>query len=153
MNDASETGHLLRFFSLTQAEQWRRVPDSMPPVWVSAGALEMATDKPILMLALILSGLLGRRSESPAEGLEDLLGEIKALLLLWMIESPFLYVFARREDLDERDKIWLVLRRLCLAALSQEGLCKPSQGELPFEHFLQRYTVPIDRDNFDLPIN
>lgn len=152
MDEASETRHLLSFFSLTQAEQWRRAPDTMAPVWVSAGALEMATDKPILMLALILSGRLGRRHEPLADELEELLGEIKAILLFWMIESPFHYVFAKRESLDERDKIWPVLGRLCLAALSHEGLGEPSQEELPFEYFLQRYAAPIDRDNFDLPI-
>jgi hypothetical protein len=93
----------------------------MAPAWVSAGTFEMATDKPILVLALVLSAHLGGRPEWADGETEELLEEIKALLIHWMIESPFIYVFARRESLDERDKLWLILRRLCLAALRHEG--------------------------------
>lgn len=139
---AEETVALLAFFSQTQAEQWKQVPDEIKPIWVDFG--EFATDKPILLLAAVLVDHLNgvtAHLESPVPAILD---EIRALLQYWMIDSPFRYVFSKRPDTDERDRIWVTIQRLCAIALEELGEAARPSAEYNFGYFQAKYSSPLD---------
>lgn len=147
----SEIYYLLNFFSQTQLEQWKQVPDYFPRIWVELGSIQCNADSSILFLTLILSGRVDLNFVDPFcyafnEEMKSILHEIDALLEDWILNTYYDSIFLKRpeDEIMNPDRIWLILSRLCKIALSCEDWDKYQVNELSFEYFVEKYTYPYD---------
>lgn len=148
----SEIFYLLNFFSQTQQEQWKRVPDDFPPRWVELGSIHCNADSSIFFLTLIFDGRIELQPLEPYcyifnEEMRCILYEIHALLYDWILAIPnydFIFLKRSEDEIMDTDRIWLILSRLCKIALSYEDWNKYQINELSFDYFVEKYTRPYD---------
>lgn len=76
------------------------------------------------------------------------LADIRVLLFYWMIESPHLFIFSKRDYTDDLDRIWRILQQLCLTVLQSSSLSQVNADNISFEHFLGKYTYPITKAEY-----
>jgi hypothetical protein len=144
----SEIFYLLNFFSQTHSQQWELVPSAFTPVWLEGSSVYCNIYNPIYFLFCILADSIDsidRRCGLSYETIDILENEMYTLVYYWMIESHD-EVFDIKEEVigHSNIKIWLVLRRLCKAALSCEDWGKYQIEDLSFEYFLEKYASPFD---------
>lgn len=137
---------LLRFFCQSQIEQWTQVPDSMERVWVRVGGIDTDAEQPIEFLSLLVVGLLDSRLISfHDECLVEELQDIRAMLLYWMLDSPQSYIFSKREQTEDSDRIWNILALTCSIALSHDEMSKGGRRDFSFQHFLSKYAQVLEQ--------
>jgi hypothetical protein len=153
IENISEIFYLLTFFSKTPREQWNIVPKDFAPAWVETAHFHCNIYSPILFLTAMLSHVLedmifeNRNYNFNKDTIKLFQEEIYPLLSEWIIKA-YDYnndlIFENEEEATKSSKIWLVLKRLCLIALSYEDWDKYQANELSFDYFLGKYAYPYD---------
>jgi hypothetical protein len=143
----SEIFYLLNFFTFTQLEQWKNVPDDFTPAWVEMnGSCQCNVRDPILFLSLALAGQLESVFSFNIfeEDTRNILFYELRTLLEWMHNSDVTFFKRSELELTDYDRMWLIVSRLCKIALSYENWEKYQIQDLSFEDFVKKYAYPYD---------
>ncbi len=152
---ARETYWLLNFFSENLEEQWACVPDRIDDSIVAYGQTYARTNRPTLLLALVLcehlEGWVDRFTSDDATEVNNLeiLDEIRVLLYWFLLEGRD-EVFTKPEEpeddiVGELYLIWRTIQRLCSFALEQPSIQKMVAGSnFSFHYFLETYASEKD---------
>jgi hypothetical protein len=153
----SEIFYLLHFFSKTPSEQWDVVPNDFVPIRIETFSIQCTIYNQVLFLTCIfvrsVEKMLYENCNFESDTFDILIEEIYPLINSWMLPYYFYQknfgqdyesIFEKEEEISERNKIWLVLRKLCQIALSFEDWSKYEIKELSFEYFVENHSYPYD---------
>ena len=143
-----ELVYLLKFFEQDQLVQWEQVPDTIEPVWIHTGSVDTDSEVPIEILALILYSHIDSRycHDFQDSGLLEVLTDLR-VLLDFMYESRIGFIFTKREELAEIDRLWRIVQRLCSVALAYDEVKAVVVEGISFTYFVGRYTTPWRRND------
>lgn len=149
MRDSTEVKWLLKFFSQPFDRQRSSLPQSIPRVWVQVGEADCDSESPADVLAVVLTETMWRTGEIPEDHprrdeLIEIFTEIWVLLTHVMFDPRNARLFKPAEELDQIYVLWGILGRLCAAALEHPIVESWEDADLSLEHFLERYTHPME---------
>ena len=138
-----EIHFLMRFFSQSQAEQWKQVPDEFPEIIFDRSPYYTKTNEPIKFLSLVLTYLtegIGAHREIGRD-LAEILFEAYVLLSDFMIESYRDVVFTKRDEPEQLDYVWRTFGRICREALMFDELTQFETAGIDFDYFVEKYAI------------
>jgi hypothetical protein len=142
IREQNEIHYLMRFFTQSQTDQWKQVPDEFPEIIFDVGTYYTKTKEPIEFLSLVLVNLTENAGGYfDNENLAEVLFESYVLLNDFMLESNRDIIFTKRNEPEQLDYIWKTFIRICEQSLKFESLTRFDITGIDLNYFVGKYGI------------